>query len=166
VTARKPRTPRAAAPRVAAVPDPQPVSRQFVVCALAGEEYALGVECVQEIIRYTQPRTVPSAPLGVRGVINLRGRIITVCDLTQRLGLAVAPGPESKIVVVEADGEMMGLVVDDVTEVKTLAGDEIEPPLRAGDGAISGVARVGDRLLVLLDLPVVLGGVTGSRAAA
>jgi purine-binding chemotaxis protein CheW len=157
MTARKPRTPRAAPRRVAAVPDPVPAARQFVVCALAGEEYALAVECVQEIIRYTPPRTVPSAPLGVRGVINLRGRIITVCDLTQRLGLAVVPGAESKIVVVEAGGEMMGLVVDDVSEVKTLSTDVIEPPLRAGDGAISGVARVGDRLLVLLDLAVVLG---------
>jgi purine-binding chemotaxis protein CheW len=166
MTARKPRAPRAGAPRVASVPDPLPVARQFVVCALAGEEYALPVECVQEIIRYTHPRTVPSAPTGVRGAINLRGRIITVCDLTQRLGLAVAPGAESKIVVVEAGGEMMGLVVDDVTEVKTLAGDEIEAPLRAGDGSISGVARVGDRLLVLLDLPVVLAGVLGERTAA
>jgi purine-binding chemotaxis protein CheW len=166
MTARKPRAPRAAAARVAAAPEPVPASRQVVVCALAGEEYALPVEGVQEIIRYTQPRTVPSAPLGVRGVINLRGRIITVCDLTQRLGLAVAPGAESKIVVVEAGGEMMGLVVDDVSEVKTLSTDEIEPPLRAGDGSISGVARVGDRLLVLLDLPVVLGGVLDARMAA
>jgi purine-binding chemotaxis protein CheW len=129
---------------------------QAVVCALGDEEYALPVSEVQEIIRYVTPRSLPGVDPGVRGVINLRGKIVSVCDLSRRLGLSSA-GQESKIVVVEGAGEMAGLIVDEVSEVVTLSTDQIEPPLSSGDGAISGVAKVGDRLLVVLDLEALFG---------
>jgi purine-binding chemotaxis protein CheW len=133
-------------------------SRQLIVCSLGNEEYALPITDVQEIIRYSEPRTIPSAPLGVRGVINLRGRIIPVCDLTQRLGLVIEPGPESKIIVVEVGEDVAGLIVDDVTEVMTVTADKLEQPRAGQDRVISAIAKVGDRLLVVLDLAMVLGG--------
>ena len=133
-------------------------TRQLIVCSLGAEEYALPITHVQEIIRYSEPRTIPSAPLGVRGVINLRGRIIPVCDLTQRLGVFIEPGPESKIIVVEVGEDVAGLIVDEVTEVMTVTADQLELPRAGQDRVISSIARVGDRLVVVLDLAVVLGG--------
>src|SRR5438046_96069 len=125
-------------------------SRQLIVCSLGNEEYALPITDVQEIIRYSEPRTIPSAPLGVRGVINLRGRIIPVCALPQRLGLDIEPGPESKIIVVEVGEDVAGLIVDDVTEVMTVTADKLEQPRAGQDRVISAIAKVGDRLLVVL----------------
>ena len=125
---------------------------QLVVFSLGSEEYGLPITAVQEIIRYSKPRTIPSSPAAVRGVINLRGKIIPVCDLKQRLGLYGAEGDEGKIVIVEAGSVTAGLIVDEVEEVLTVEDDQLEDPPSHNDGHISAVAKVGDRLLVLLDL--------------
>jgi purine-binding chemotaxis protein CheW len=126
--------------------------QQLVVFSLGSEEYGLPITQVQEIIRYDRPRTIPSAPPSVRGVINLRGRIIPVIDLKQRLGLAADGSRESKIVIVEAGVVTAGLVVDEVDEVLTISDEQCEPAPGDDVACISGVAKVGDRLLVLLDL--------------
>ncbi len=126
--------------------------QQLVVFSLGTEEYGLPITQVQEIIRYSQPRTIPSSPLSVRGVINLRGKIIPVCDLKQRLALDAGDSAESKIVIVEAGSVTAGLVVDEVEEVLTVEDDQLEDAPTSDGGYISAVAKVGDRLLVLLDL--------------
>jgi purine-binding chemotaxis protein CheW len=126
--------------------------QQLVVFSLGTEDYGLPITQVQEIIRYSQPRTIPSSPLSVRGVINLRGKIIPVCDLKQRLALDAGDSAESKIVIVEAGSVTAGLVVDEVEEVLTVEDDQLEDAPTSNDGYISAVAKVGDRLLVLLDL--------------
>src|SRR3954470_6039103 len=104
------------------------MQQQLVVFSLGTEEYGLPITQVQEIIRYVEPRTIPSAYASVRGVINLRGKIIPVCDLKQRLGLDDHAGAEAKIVIVEARTGAAGLIVDEVDEVVTIGDDQIEEP--------------------------------------
>ncbi len=141
-----------------AAPDMEPTVQQLVVFSLGTEEYGLPITQVQEIIRYSQPRTIPSSPLSIRGVINLRGKIIPVCDLKQRLGLDPAASAESKIVIVEAGAVTAGLVVDEVEEVLTVDEEHLEEAPTSNEGYISAVAKVGDRLLVLLDLGSLFAG--------
>jgi purine-binding chemotaxis protein CheW len=134
-------------------------SRQLVVFSLHNEEYALPIEGVHEIIRHTTPRSVASSDASVRGVISLRGRILPVLDLATRMGLgASVAGDDSKIVIVESGDEMAGLVVDNVEEVLTIEESQIdESPIATGSSCIDGVARVDDRLVILLDPSAVIG---------
>jgi purine-binding chemotaxis protein CheW len=131
---------------------------QLVVFSLGSEEYGLPITAVQEIIRYSRPRTIPSAPSSVRGVINLRGRIIPVVDLKSRLCLEGGDADESKIVIIEAGEVTAGLIVDDVDEVIAVDEDTLEQAPSGDVGYISAVAKVGDRLLVLLDLEAMFAG--------
>ena len=132
--------------------------QQLVVFTLGKEEYGLPITQVQEIIRYAAPRTIPSSSPTVRGVINLRGKIIPVCDLKLRLGLTDADPDDAKIVIVESGGMTAGIVVDEVDEVITVGDEQLEPPPGGEVGYIEAVAKVGDRLLVLLDTAAVLAG--------
>jgi purine-binding chemotaxis protein CheW len=132
-----------------AMSDPEE-TRQIVVFALGEEEYALTIGDVQEIIRYLEPRTVASDAPWILGVISLRGRIIPVCDLALRLGVQRSAGAAAKIIVVEAGEHIVGLVVDDVTEVLTLDESDIEELHVATAGGVQSVAKVGERLIVLL----------------
>jgi purine-binding chemotaxis protein CheW len=125
---------------------------QLVVFRLGVEEYAFGIEHVHEIIRHTPPRAVSSPDPWVRGVISLRGRIVPVHDLAARLGLAArAEADAAKIVILDVDGEVAGVVVDDVEEVLTVQPDRLEPVPVAGDGAIQAIVNLGERLVALLD---------------
>jgi purine-binding chemotaxis protein CheW len=127
-------------------------TRQLVVFNLGEEEYALPISDVHEIIRYTEPRSVASSIGWIRGVISLRGKIVPVYDLAARLGDDRAPDAarQKKIVIVEADERMAGIVVDDVSEVLTLATDQVESVPSAAEPAIEAIARIDDRLIVLL----------------
>src|SRR5262245_6544979 len=95
-------------------------TRQLVIFSLGEEEYALPITRVQEIIRYTEPRGVASPVAWVRGVINLRGKIVPVCDLALRLGLPSDRREGAKIVIVETETGTAGVIVDDVDEVLTV----------------------------------------------
>jgi purine-binding chemotaxis protein CheW len=125
--------------------------QQLVVFSLGPEEYGLPITQVHEIIRYQEPRKIPSAYSSVRGVINLRGKIIPVCDVKHRLGLAGYDGAEAKIVIVDAGTGTAGLIVDEVDEVVTVTDEQIvEPELGKGDN-MTAIARIGDRLVTLVD---------------
>lgn len=132
-------------------------SGQIVVFSLAGEEYALPIGQVQEIVRYTEPRSVASDAHWIRGVISLRGRIIPVCDLAARLGLAAPQEATGNVVLVEAGDATAGILVDAVEEVMTVDASELEPIPGAGDEAMRSIAKIGDRLVVLLDTELVFG---------
>jgi purine-binding chemotaxis protein CheW len=130
---------------------------QLVTCRLGREEFAIDILSVQEIIRMVEVTRVPKAPAFVEGVINLRGRIIPVLDLRQRLGMADAERTEqSRIVVVSVHSLIVGLLVDSVSEVLRIPCSTIEAPPALGStvGAefIRGVGRIADRLLIVLDL--------------
>lgn len=137
-------------------------SRQLVVFALGREEYALPISHVHEIIRYTEPRFVASREEWTRGVISLRGKIVPVHDLAVRLGLEVTEREEGagKIVIVECGADMAGVIVDEVEEVVVLDEEQIEPAPGSNDGAVSGVGKLGERLIVLLEPTALFGADT------
>ncbi len=134
---------------------------------LGQEEYALEIVRVQEIIRAGRWTWVPNAPAHVKGVINLRGRIIPVMDLKARIGMGYADVvKDSRIIVVEAGdktvggGKALGLLVDRVSQVFKMPGDVVEPPPEeisgAGNGYINGVGKMDGRLIILLDFENVI----------
>jgi purine-binding chemotaxis protein CheW len=121
------------------------------------EEYGVDVRQVQEIRRMSEITSVPRAPEFVRGVINLRGRILPVLDLKRKLGLGeVEAGRATRIVVVRVGERLLGLLVDGASQVLKVAVSRIEPPpeevLERGGDYIRGVAKLDDRLIILVDL--------------
>jgi purine-binding chemotaxis protein CheW len=144
---------------------------QLVVFELGDERYGLDIATVYEIIRHQPITAVPQAPAFVEGVINLRGRIIPVVDLRDRFGMASGELTKaSRIVVCEAAGTRVGLVVDGVSEVLMVSGDAIEatPDVAAGSdsGYLRGIAKLGERLIILLDLDGLFGDVAAAAIAA
>ncbi|MEM6459314.1 MAG: chemotaxis protein CheW [Planctomycetota bacterium] len=132
---------------------------QLVSFEIGDEEYAIPILAVQEINRLMPITRVPHGPPAVRGVINLRGRIIPVIDMRQRFGLdAAGDDGDARIVVVEvgAAGRVIGFTVDRVHEVLRLSPDIVDPAPTAGASInadyIRGVGKLDDRLLILLDL--------------
>jgi purine-binding chemotaxis protein CheW len=143
----------------------QSTTRQLVVFSLGEEEYALPINQVQEIIRYTEPRAVASEVAWIRGVISLRGKIVPVCDLGARLGLLAEEKVAGKIVIVETGSVTAGIIVDDVDEVLTIEDGQLDDVPAAGSDSIEGIAKVGDRLVVLLNTEGIFGGVDLAVAA-
>jgi purine-binding chemotaxis protein CheW len=125
-------------------------ARQLVVFTLCGEQYALPIQQVQEIIRYTQPRPVASSDPWVRGVLNLRGKIVPVYDLAARLGVSTEVSEQSKIVIVEAGSETTGVIVDEVDEVLTVQPQQFEEVPGADRTLVDSIVKVAERLIVLL----------------
>ena len=137
--------------------DSRSVELQVVVCELADEHYGLDIARVFEIIRHQSITPVPRAPVFVKGVINLRGRIIPVVDLRCRFAMPeTEPTKETRIVVAESGSTRVGLIVDSVSEVLMLQLAAVEPTPEVAAGADSeylrGIAKLGDRLVLLLEL--------------
>jgi purine-binding chemotaxis protein CheW len=124
--------------------------RQLVVFTLGTEHYALPIQQVHEIIRYSEPRSVGSRADWVRGVISLRGRIVPVYDLAARLGVPSELSEHAKIVIVEAGAETAGVIVDGVEEVLTVQEEQIQEAPGADLTLIDAIAKVDTRLIVLL----------------
>ncbi|MEB0140737.1 MULTISPECIES: chemotaxis protein CheW [unclassified Undibacterium] len=142
-------------------------SAQYLTFILAGEVYALGILNIKEIIQYGDLTEVPMMPNFIRGVINLRGKVVPVVDLTARFGRGVtAVARRTSIVIIEmlqADGDevqSLGVMVDAVNEVVDIAAADIEPPpafgARIRPDFISGMARRGGRFIIVLNLAQVL----------
>jgi purine-binding chemotaxis protein CheW len=134
---------------------------QLVVFRLAQEEYGVDIQQVREIIKVIDITRVPKAPKFIEGVINLRGQITPVMDLRKRLDLPeLERGEETRIIIIELGKNVVGMIVDAVTEVHRLPEKNIDPTptISAEVGAefINGVGKLGDRLLILLDLKKVL----------
>jgi len=135
---------------------------QLVVFQLANEYYGVDIGAVSTIIRMQDLTAVPQTPHYVEGVINLRGSIIPVIDLRKRFQLAQEPTTKSsRIVVVEANGAMVGMIVDAVAETLRISTDNIEPPscviASVESEYLRGIAKQGDRLVILLDINLVMG---------
>jgi purine-binding chemotaxis protein CheW len=121
------------------------------------EEYGVDVRQVQEIRRLSEITTVPRAPAFIRGVINLRGRILPVLDLKRKLGLGeVEARRATRIVVVRIGERLLGLLVDGASQVLKVPESRIEPPpeevQEKGGDYIRGVAKLDDRLIIVVDL--------------
>lgn len=135
--------------------------QQLVVFQVGAELYGVQIARVQEIIRLQAITRVPRAPTFVEGVINLRGKVIPVIDLRRRFGLCVSEHTRaSRIVVVEISRQVVGIIVDGVSEVLRVSPSAVEPPSPVVAGVDSqylhGIAKLDDRLVILLDLDRVL----------
>lgn len=133
----------------------------LVVFELAGDSYGVEIAAVNTIIRMENVTEIPRTPSFVEGVINLRGSIIPVIDLRKRFGLVAGEYTKaSRIAVVESKGQLVGLIVDAVTETLRLPQDSIEQTPSVANSAdsdfVRGVGKLEDRLVVLLDLEKIL----------
>lgn len=143
---------------------------QLVTFGLGSEEFGIDIMLVQEIIRIPPITRVPKAPSYVEGVINLRGNVIPVVSLRNRFGMEQAEETDlSRIIVLQVHNKVFGIRVDAVTEVLRLDTDSIEPPPPVALGMdshyIRGVGKIGERLLILLDLDQIMGGEKGHEAS-
>lgn len=129
---------------------------QLVSFHVGGEEFGLEILRVQEIIRIQPLTRVPNSAAFVDGVINLRGKVIPVIALRRCFGLEDRPhDKQTRIVVVEVNGSVLGFIVDSVSEVLRIPVETITAPPRLGKVEreyVSGVGKLDDRLLILLDL--------------
>ena len=131
-----------------------------VVFTLGGERYALPIARVQEVIRHAHPRPVGSSIPFVAGVIELRGRIVPVCDIAARVGARPARSEQQKIVIVDLPAGQAGVLVDAVDEVVTVPEDRLAPvPAEVTSVWLSAIARLGEELVMVLDPERLLDGV-------
>ncbi len=135
---------------------------KYLTFKLAGEEYGLEILKVREIIKIMDITAVPQMPGFVKGVVNLRGKVIPVIDLRLRFGLAEAEHTEETCIIVVNVNTEMGVIVDTVQEVLDIADQQIEPPPALGGNVdthfILGMGKVGERVKILLDINRVLTG--------
>lgn len=137
--------------------DTEDPTLQWVTFRLEGETYGINVMQVQEVLRYTEIAPVPGAPPYVLGIINLRGNVVTVIDTRHRFGLQGADvTDQTRIVIIESDNHVVGILVDAVAEVVYLRQSEIETAPNVGndDNArfIQGVCHKNNELLILVEL--------------
>lgn len=130
---------------------------QWVTFRLDNEKYGIKVMQVQEVLRMTEIAPVPGAPTYVLGIINLRGNVVTVIDSRKRFGLAdKEPDDSTRIVIIEAENQVVGILVDSVAEVVDLRVSEIDtaPNIGNDDSSkyIQGVSSQKGELLILVDV--------------
>lgn len=136
---------------------------QIVGLRIGRETYGVPISLVREIVRVPEITAVPNAQKYVEGVINLRGKIISVVDLRKRFGQTdVQPDKKNRIVVVELENRTVGLIVNAASEVLKIPPSDIEPPssvfLGGESDYVTGVGKLNSRLVILLDLKKVLNG--------
>ena len=133
---------------------------QLVVFCLDQEEYALPITKVQEINRLVPITRLPQTPSFMEGVINLRGRSIPIVDIRKRFELPLPPhSDDTRIMVVDINGQTVGIIVDAVHEVIRLSSGSVEPPpptFILDVQYIHGIGKVDDRLIILIDIDKVL----------
>jgi purine-binding chemotaxis protein CheW len=134
---------------------------QVVGFRIGNETYGVRIGSVREIVRVPEITIVPNAPEAIEGVINLRGKIIPVMDLRKRFGnVGVQPDKKNRILVVELEGRLLGLIVSSASEVLKIPPSEIEPPgtvFAEGESSyVTGVGKLKGRLVILLDIPRLL----------
>jgi len=143
---------------------------QVVSFHVGEEEFGLDILRVQEIIRVQRLTRVPNSPKFVDGVINLRGRVIPVIDLRKRFGIdCTEQGNQTRIVVVEVKGTVLGFIVDSVSEVLRIPAETVEQPPRLGKVEreyVMGVGKLDNRLLILLDVDRLLGDSEETQVAS
>ena len=145
----------------APAPAPEAEVHAYVTIFLGREEFGLPILRSREIVRVGEITRIPEAPLHVRGVINLRGRVVPVVEIRTRLGLPLAPlTTRSRVIMVEAHGRLFGLLVDRVSRIAKIAVSNIKPApaevLAATTDYVSGIAQMGAELIILLDVDKLL----------
>ena len=136
---------------------------QIVGFRVGAETFGVPIALVHEIVRVPEITAVPEAPGCVEGVINLRGKIISVVDLRKRFGeREIRGGKKNRILVAELEGKLVGLIVDAASEVLKIPPSDIEPPpdVFGEDDVnyVTGVGKLHGRLIIMVDLKKVLRG--------
>ena len=134
---------------------------EFLTFRLGAEEYGIDILRVQEIRSYEEPTRIANAPAFIKGVVNLRGVIVPVVDLRIKLNCEkVEYNGFTVVIVLNVHGRVVGAVVDSVSDVLELAGDLIKPAPEMNStvdtGFITGIASVGERMLILMDIEALM----------
>ncbi len=134
---------------------------QVVGFRIGNETYGVRIAAVREIVRVPEITSVPNAPDAIEGVINLRGKIIPVMDLRKRFGLTeIQSDKKNRILVVELDNKMLGLIVNSASEVLKIPPSDVEAPgslfTDGESGYVTGVGKLKGRLIILLDIAKLL----------
>jgi len=134
---------------------------QVVSFSVGEEDYGVNIETVKEVIKVKSVTRLPKTPSFVRGVINLRGDVIPIIDLREKLGLEQQDYTEmTRVIVVDIDEKSIGMAVDSVSNVINIAQDDIKPPPPLVSGLsedyLKGVGRVGDEIIILLNIDKIL----------
>lgn len=130
-------------------------SEQLVVFQLGTEEYAVSIAQVKEIIRYGGATKLPNTSEYMEGIINLRGKVIPVVDLAKRFGLARQRNEGVQAVIVEAAGQEVGVIVDEVKEVLRIedsAIESVQTEITNSGEFLRGIGKLDERLLIILNL--------------
>jgi purine-binding chemotaxis protein CheW len=134
--------------------------RQFLTFRIGAEEYGMDILRVQEIRSYEAPTRVANAPAFVKGVVNLRGVIVPILDMRIRLGQAGEYNAFTVVIVLNVAGRVVGVVVDSVSDVLELSAEDIKPRPEVAAALdarfITGLGKIGDRLLILLDIEAMI----------
>lgn len=150
------------------------VADKYMTFKLASEEYGLEILKVRELIGLLEITRVPRTPDFVRGVINLRGRVIPVVDLRVKFGMEAALATSQSVIIVvqlgaAGAGLTMGILVDEVVEVRAIAAEDVEPPPNFQSQAVAdfilGIGKAEKRIIFLLDIDRVLTAPEASRVA-
>jgi purine-binding chemotaxis protein CheW len=134
------------------------ITQQYIVVRIGSEEYGIGIDYIDNIIRMTNIYRVPTAQYYFRGVINLRGEVVPVMSIRKKMGLDNDENTDkSRIIILKAEeNEKIGIIVDAVSEVVNLAQSQIEPAGHEArtlkDTFINGIGKDGDRLISLFDI--------------
>lgn len=133
---------------------------QYVIFDLGGDAYGIDVMKSQEVVEAERTRPLPDTLEYMRGVIDLRGRIVPVVDLKKKMGMKFGEGSGSTVVILEVHGSLVGVVVDAVVDVVGIADLDIqETPhftIKAGSDAVRGMVHVNGRMVVIIDAEKIL----------
>lgn len=162
-----PQAPAGSAVAVAGAAAAPVEQKQYLTFMLGGEMFSIGILCIREIIWYSNLTEVPMMPACIRGVINLRGAVVPVMDLSNRFGKPSTPVTKSSCIIIvevatqnEGEHQSMGVVVDSVQAVLEIAAGDIEPPPSFGakirSDFIEGIGKVAGKFVILLNVNNVL----------
>jgi purine-binding chemotaxis protein CheW len=145
-----------------AKPQGQMGPNEFLTFALGGEEYGIEILKVQEIRGYEKPTTIANAPPFIKGVINLRGTIVPIIDMRVKFNLESAEyNAFTVVIILNVAGRVVGMVVDSVSDVITLAPDQLRPAPEFSSeletAYILGLGTLGERMLILMDIERLMG---------
>jgi purine-binding chemotaxis protein CheW len=129
------------------------VSRTFLIVEGGGALFAVDQAVVREIVPARHITRLPGAPAAVRGLLNVRGTLVTIVDLATRFGRGRADSPEPSVVIAVTPARTLGLLVDDVHDVQLFGPDDLVPvPADPADPAVAGLGHFGDRVVLAVEL--------------
>lgn len=134
---------------------------QYLTFGIDEEEYAISILKVKEIIEMKKITKIPNLPEYIKGIINLRGNIIHIIDIREKFGMSIrAYDKFNVIIIVEAAGKTLGIIVDQVRDVLSIDKDSVQPPIdfegNIDNVYVEGMAKVGERLVVVVDIDKML----------